>query len=473
MSARDDLARLSLSDLLDWLERREVSSVEATRGCLERIDALDEELNAFITILADAALAEAERADERRARGEMAPLLGAPVALKDLFATAGIRTTGGSRLLRDNVPDTDATVTRRLREAGAVLLGKTNMMELAYGYPHPDYGETRNPWDAMRTARGSSGGSAAAVPAGMASAALGSDTGGSIRSPAAYCGVVGLKPTYGAISRSGVIPLAWSLDHAGPLTRAVRDSAILFDVLAGHDPADPASARLAHRPAVPRLDTPAGGARVGVVEELYQRHVQPEVRRVTMAATERLRDAGFELVPVTLAHAHLTTAAIMPIVQAEATSYHWHDLTRRPGDFSDALRENLRLGALVLAKDYLDAQRVRRVIAGEVTAALAGVDALIFPTQPIVAPPIGAYDVAEEGEEDVLDVEIGHTGLANLSGHPAISLPCGLTADGLPVGLQLTGRAFDEATLLRIAHQTEAALAGWDAEGIDARTNVP
>ncbi len=463
MSGRDDLSTLSLSDLLDRLGRRELSSVEATRGYLERIDALDGRLNTFITVLAGAALDAAQRADERRARGETAPLLGAPVALKDLFATAGIRTTGGSRLLRDNVPDADATVTRLLREAGAVLLGKTNMMELAYGYPHPDYGETRNPWDEARTAGGSSGGSAAAVAAGMASAALGSDTGGSIRSPAAYCGIVGLKPTYGAVSRSGVVPLAWSLDHAGPLTRTVRDSALLFDVLAGHDPADPASARVSHRPAAPGLDAPAAGMRIGVVEELYQRHVQPEVRRVTLAATERLRDAGFELVPVTLAHAHLTTAAIMPIIQAEATSYHWHDLTSRPEDFSAALRENLRLGALVLAKDYLDAQRLRRVITDEVAAALAGVDALVFPTQPIVAPLVGVYDVAEEGEEDVLDVEIGHTGLANLTGHPAISLPCGLAASGLPVALQLTGRAFDEATLLRIAHRAEAALAGWDA----------
>lgn len=462
MHDADELANLPLSDLLARLDRREMSSVEATRGYLERIEARDGEINAFITVLADAALAEAEQADERRSRGEGAPLLGAPVALKDLYATAGIRTTGGSRLLRDNVPDRDATVTRRLREAGAVLLGKTNMMELAYGYPHPDYGETRNPWDINRTAGGSSGGSAAAVAAGMASAALGSDTGGSIRSPAAYCGIVGLKPTYGAISRSGVIPLAWSLDHTGPLTRTIRDAALLFDVLAGHDPADPASARVTHRPAAPGLDTPTTGARIGVVEELYQRHVQPEVRRVALAATEQLRDAGFELVPVTLGHAHLTTPAIMPIIQAEATSYHWHDVASRPEDFSAALRENLRLGALVLAKDYLDAQRLRRVIADEVTTALAGVDALVFPTQPIVAPPIGIYDIAEEGEEDVLDVEIGHTGLANLTGHPAVSLPCGLTPDGLPVALQLTGRAFDEAALLRIAHRAEAALAGWD-----------
>jgi len=456
------LGDVSLTDLLDRLDRGELSAVEATRGYLERIDARNRQMNAFITVLAEAALAEAERADEHRRRGAALPLLGAPIALKDLFATAGVRTTGGSRLLRDTVPTTDATVASRIRNAGAVLLGKTNMMELAYGYPHPDYGETSNPWDLTRTAGGSSGGSAAAVADGMASAALGSDTGGSIRSPAAYCGIVGLKATYGAISCSGVIPLAASLDHVGPLTHTVRDSALLFDVLAGHDSADPVSARVTHRPTVPGLDDPLSNVRIGVVEELYQRHVQPEVQRVTLAATERLADAGFELVPIELPQAHLTTAAIMPIIQAEATHVHWRDLTSRPEDFSDALRENLHIGARVLAMDYLEAQRLRRSITDEVSSALADVNALIFPTQPIVAPPLGAYALVEEGEDDVLDAEIGHTGLANLTGHPAISLPCGRTADGLPVALQVTGRLFDEATLFRIAHRMEQVLVGWD-----------
>jgi aspartyl-tRNA(Asn)/glutamyl-tRNA(Gln) amidotransferase subunit A len=290
----------------------------------------------------------------------------------------------------------------------------------------------------------------------MASAALGSDTGGSIRSPAAYCGIVGLKPSYGAISRYGVVPLAWSLDHVGPLTRTVRDSALLFDVLAGDDPRDPASARRTAAPVISVLDETGGQLRIGVVRDMFSWHVQPEVQRVALAVVERMRVSGAALIDVDLPHLRLTAATIMPLVQAEATSYHWPALQTRPGDFSDALRENLRLGALVLAKDYLDAQRLRSVIAAELDAALRDVDVLIYPTQPIVAPPIGVYEVAATPEDDVLDAEIGFTGPANLSGHPAISVPCGLTSDGLPVGMQFIGRTFDESTLLRVATAFEA-----------------
>jgi aspartyl-tRNA(Asn)/glutamyl-tRNA(Gln) amidotransferase subunit A len=346
---------------------------------------------------------------------------------------------------------------RRLQAAGAVLLGKTNMMEFAYGYPHPDFGETRNPWDLTRTAGGSSGGSAAAVTAGLAYAALGSDTGGSIRSPAAYCGIVGLKPTYGRVSRAGVVPLAWSLDHAGPLTRSARDCALVFDAIAGYDPLDPASASAPFTPTVDALDGSVAGLRVGVVEELFARHVTPDVRALTEAALRELEQLGVVLERVELPHAREVGPVIMPIIQAEATSFHWPRLMTRPVDYSTALRENLLLGATVLAKDYLDAQRARRLMQDEVNAVLTRVDALVFPTQPIVAPLLDAYAVGDGVEEDVLDVEIGHTGLANLTGHPALSVPCGFTADGLPVGLQLTGRWFDEATVLRLARAYEEA----------------
>jgi len=445
-----------MSALIARLDAGDITSVEATRHYLECIARLDYQLNAFITVLHDDALVQAADADRRRASGERGALLGVPIAIKDLFATADIRTTAGSRMLADNVPDADATVVRTLHDAGAVLLGKTNMMEMAYGYPHPDFGETANPWDVTRTAGGSSGGSAAAVAAGMASAALGSDTGGSIRSPAAYCGIVGLKPTYGAISRHGVVPLSWSLDHAGPLTRTVRDAAVMFDVLARYDPLDPASARRQHSATLTGLDERVAGLRVGIVPELFEWHVEPEIRRVALAAVERLRDAGVTVVENELPLLRLASATIMPIIQAEATSIHWNALQQRPEDFSDALRENLRLGAMVLAKDYLDAQRLRALMAAEVDAALREVDVLVFPTQPIVAPLLGVYEVASSPEDDVLDVEIGYTGPANLTGHPAISVPCGLTAAGLPVGLQFTGRVFDEATLLRVAAAFES-----------------
>jgi aspartyl-tRNA(Asn)/glutamyl-tRNA(Gln) amidotransferase subunit A len=462
VTATGDLAWLSIRDLVDLLERREVSAEDVTRQQLDRIAALNPRLNAYITVLQERAIRQARDADAHRASGDTRPLLGLPVALKDLFATAGIRTTAGSRLLANNVPDRDATVVRRLEAAGVVLLGKTNMMEFAYGYPHPDYGETRNPWNLNRTAGGSSGGSAAAVSAGIAYGALGSDTGGSIRSPAAYCGICGLKPSYGLVSRAGVVPLAWSLDHAGPLGRTVRDVAYLLDVIAGYDAADPASARSSGSNAVASLDVPVSGMRIGIVESLFERYVQPDVRRVAEAALPALEGQGLTLEAVVLPHVDLVGPAIMPIIQAEATAYHWPDVLARPEAFGRDILANLRQGATVLAKDYIDAQRLRRIIADEVSAALRGFDALVFPTQPIIAPPLDAYTVEGDDGDDVLDVEIGHTGLANLTGHPAVSVPCGLTEDGLPVGIQFTGKILDDGTILRLAQAFETA-SGWAA----------
>jgi aspartyl-tRNA(Asn)/glutamyl-tRNA(Gln) amidotransferase subunit A len=442
----DDLAFASLTDISAALARGDVSAVELVELQLQRIDTYDEQLNAYITVLHEQARLDAARADSQRRAGASGTLLGVPLALKDLLATAGVSTTAGSRILASAIPEVDAPVVRHLRAAGAVILGKTNMMEFAYGYPHPDYGETRNPWDLDRSAGGSSGGSAAAVAAGLAYGALGSDTGGSIRSPASYCGIAGLKPTYDLISREGVVPLSWSLDHIGPLARTVSDVALLLaastpEPAQGFDP-----------------EQSVAGVRVGVVDELFDRHVEPEVRRVASAALDTLQALGVILEPVRLECVPLVGPTIMPIVQAEASAYHWPNVLARPQDYSDAVRENLRLGGLVLAKDYLNAQRVRRRIVDEVTTVLRRVDALVFPTQPIVAPPLDAYQLAGPQEEaDVLDVEIGHTGLANLSGHPALSLPCGLTDAGLPVGLQFTGRAFGEGVLLAIGHAYEQA----------------
>ncbi|HVB64301.1 MAG TPA: amidase [Nitrolancea sp.] len=452
-----DLAFLTLVEARSLLERGEISSVELTRNEIERITAFDGRLKAFITVLAESALEAAAAADARRRQGERQALLGVPVAVKDLFNTAGIRTTGGARVLADNVPTTDATVVRKLHDAGAVLLGKTNMMEFAYGYPHPDFGETRNPWALERTAGGSSGGSAAAVAAGLAYGALGSDTGGSIRSPASYCGIVGLKPSYGRVSRHGVLPLAWSLDHVGPLTRSVADASILFDVIAGFDVNDPASAQVERAPTSSSLDHAVAGLRVGIVDEMFERFVRPEVHDVAREAVAKLGQLGVQLESVTLPHLDLIAPVINPIVQAEAASYHRHTLEDRPNDFSDEVRDNLRLGATILAIDYLDAQRARRWILDGVADALTRFDVLLYPTQPIVAPILDSYSIQPGATDDVLDVEIGHTGLANLTGHPAVSLPAGFTVDGLPVGLQLIGRMFDEASILRLGRAFESA----------------
>jgi aspartyl-tRNA(Asn)/glutamyl-tRNA(Gln) amidotransferase subunit A len=452
-----ELAFLSLSEAADRLDGGDVSSVELTQHMLDRIAALDGKLNAFITVLADQALESAREADARRKEGARGRLLGVPIALKDLFNTAGIRTTGGARILADNVPERDATVVTKLREAGAVILGKTNMMEFAYGYPHPDFGETSNPWALDRTAGGSSGGSAAAVCAGLAYGALGSDTGGSIRSPAAYCGLSGLKPTYGRVSRHGVLPLSWSLDHVGPLARTSRDAAIMLDAIAGFDPRDPASARVDHNSTFDSIDANVSGLRVGIVDELFERYVQPEVRDIALAAAKQLGDLVAGVEAVAPPHLDLVMPTISPIVQAEAASYHRQTLSTRPNDFSQSVRDNLRLGAMIPAIDYIDAQRLRRWIRDGVESALQTHDVLVFPTQPIVAPALDSYQTAASLSDDVLDVEIGHTGIANLTGHPALSILAGFTPEGLPVGLQLTGRMFDEGTILRLGHAFEAA----------------
>jgi len=452
-----ELAFMSLSNAADQLDRHEVSSVELAEVLLERISQADPQLNAYITVLAEAAVESAREADAQRAKGVRGRLLGVPIALKDLFNTAGVKTTGGARILANNVPVEDATVVRRLKAAGAVIVGKTNMMEFAYGYPHPDFGETRNPWGLDRTAGGSSGGSAAAVCAGLAYGALGSDTGGSIRSPAAYCGLAGLKPSYGRASRHGVLPLSWSLDHVGPLTRSSRDAAIILDAIAGYDPLDPASANVRHEPALPSIDGDVGGLKIGLIDELFQRYVQPEVRQVALAAVDQLRGMVGRVDSAAPPHLDLVMPVITPIVQAEAAAYHRPALATQPEDYSAEVRDNLRLGAMIPAIDYIDAQRLRGWIRAGIEEALRSYDVLIFPTQPIVAPVIGSYQTAESLSDDVLDVEIGHTGIANLTGHPALSIRAGFTEDGLPVGLELTGRMFDEATILRLGHAFETA----------------
>ena len=290
----------------------------------------------------------------------------------------------------------------------------------------------------------------------IAYGALGTDTGGSIRSPAAYCGTVGLKPTYGRVSRYGVIPLSWSLDHVGPLSRSVRDAALILDAISAPDPRDPTATQKRPTSAVDALDSEVAGLRVGVVEELFTGSVQPSVRDVALAAIDQLSRLGLILEPVTLTLHHLAAPALTLISQAEATSYHWTTLNAAPDNYGPAVRAHLQIGATVLAKDYLAAQRVRRQITDEVNRVLQQVDALVFPTQPTVAPPLDAYKIMETSEGDVLQDEIGHTGLANVTGHPAISVPCGFTDDGLPVGLQFTGRAFSEDTICRLAAAYEA-----------------
>ncbi len=473
-----DLYELTLTRLSAALATGAVSSVEATTHALERIYTLDGSggLNAFITVTADRALAQAQAADTRQASGDrLGPLDGVPIALKDLFDTAGVLTTAASRVFADRVPDTDATVVRRLHAAGAVILGKTNMLEFAYGYPHPDFGETVNPWDRTRTAGGSSGGSAAAVAAGLAWGALGSDTGGSIRSPAAYCGITGLKPTVGLISLAGVVSLSWSLDHAGPMARTAADCALLLAAIAGHDPADPVSAPrrdtervLAelseignHAPTVPAAAPSLAGLRIGVIPRLFDLAVTPGLRTVVERAVAVLAGLGAEIVEVALPPGIFERAvpAVTRIYAVEAAAYHRQWLQQRSDGYGPVMREGLEAALTLHAVHYADSLYDRLRVRAAFDALYERFDLLAWPAQPIVAPPLGttADAIAGPDAEDAptIEVEIGATGPANLTGEPSISVPCGFAA-GLPVGLLLQAPRFADARLLRaaIAHQT-------------------
>ena len=373
--------------------------------------------------------------------------------------TRGIRTTCGSRILKEWVPDADAAVATRLYAAGAILLGKLNMHEFAYGPTgvNPHYGTPKNPWDRARMPGGSSSGSGVAVAAGLAAGALGTDTGGSVRIPASLCGIVGLKPTYGRVSRAGVIPLAWSLDHVGPMTRTVADAALLLQALAGRDPADPSTADVPVPDYRRALEGGIRGLRLGLPTDLFFERLDPEVRAAVLGAARSLEGLGASVEEVPLPRIPHAGPASFAIIAAEATAYHEPYLKTRAAEYGADVRARLTAGQFVLATQYLKAQRARQVIRAEVDAALGRVHALLLPTTPIPAPPLEAREVTVDGlTEDVRWWLIRCTRPINVTGHPALSVPCGFTAGGLPIGLQLVGRHFDEATLLRIGHAFEA-----------------
>jgi aspartyl-tRNA(Asn)/glutamyl-tRNA(Gln) amidotransferase subunit A len=434
-----------------------VALVDAVLGRLERW----RPLNAFITVTADAARAQAEQAAREIAAGRYrGPLHGIPLSLKDLIDTRGIRTTSGSRILTDHVPAHDATVAARLREAGAVLVGKTALHEFAYGVTNNNahFGPTGNPWGPDRIPGGSSGGSAAAVAAGLGAASIGTDTGGSIRIPAALCGVVGLKPSYGRVSRYGVFPLSWSLDHPGPLTRSVEDAAIVLQAIAGPDPHD----RTTAEQTVPDFRAAARrdvrGLRVGLVDDRYHRQMEHGVRIAFEAALEVLRGAGLRLEPMIVPHATEAFVAQLAIIQAEAASVHERWLRDRPQDYGPEILERLRQGQFVTATQYLRAQKVRALVLDEYSELFTRLDALVLPSVPAVAPRIGQAVVDLDGEAvETRALMTRFSRLFNFVGAPALSVPCGFGADGLPAGLQIAGRPMDEETVIAIGAAYERA----------------
>lgn len=450
----------TLATIAGRIARREVSPVEVTEEVLARIARLEPQLNAFITVMGETALEAARVAEAEIAGGHYrGPLHGVPLSLKDLFNTRGVRTTGASRILADNIPDHDATVVRKLAEAGAVVVGKTNMLEFAYGEVSQHFGPTRNPWNPDYSTSGSSSGSGAAVAAGLGYGSLGSDTGGSIRAPAFWCGIVGLKPTYGLVSRAGVLPLSWSLDHVGPMTRTVRDCALLLEAIAGHDPADPSSARVP----IPRygdlLDQPPGPVTIGVVEPVDGDLVTAEVHGAVATAAATLRQRGFVTKSVALPHPLQTPRSLLGIMYAEASEYHLPWLRTSADQYSPNTRERLELGTLLPGTVYVRAQRARRIIIAAYRALFQEVDLLLTPVIPSVASridePVGA-PVRAGG--DRLGALTRFTCPFNLIGNPAIAVPTGLTDAGLPNGVQLVARPFAEPLLLQVAQALEEGL---------------
>lgn len=443
------------------LRLRQVSSQELTRHALDRIQRLDVRLRAFITVTGEEALAAAARADEELARGvDRGPLHGIPVAVKDVFATRGIRTTCGSKIFADYVPDFDAAVVERLRASGAVLVGKTNMHELAYGITstNPHYGAVRNPWNPERIPGGSSGGSAAAVASGMVYLAMGSDTGGSIRIPAAYCGVIGLKPTFGRVSRYGVLPLDFSLDHMGPIARSVRDAAVALHVLAGFDPRDETSSRRPVEPYLPPEEVSLAGLRLGLPENFYFERVAARVAEAVRRAAQEAERLGAAVVPVRVPDIAAMNDISRVILLAEAAAVMAPYLSRRQ-DFGADVRLLLEQGCLLAATDYLQAQRLRRLWQDEFGRLWRQVDCLLTPTTPDAAPRIGQTTVDFNGvAEDARLAATRFVRAINLMGWPAVSIPCGYDAEGLPLGLQIIAPAFQEARLLRVAAALETVL---------------
>jgi aspartyl-tRNA(Asn)/glutamyl-tRNA(Gln) amidotransferase subunit A len=475
------VTELTAHELGERFRRRELTPTEAARAYLARIEALDPEVRAFLTVTADRALAQAAQADARfdagRPRG---PLDGVPVALKDVLCTRGVRTTCGSRILDGFVPPYDATVVARLLDAGAVLLGKLNMDEFAMGSSteHSAFMVTRNPWDLERVPGGSSGGAAASVAARLAPLSLGTDTGGSIRQPAAFCGTVGLKPTYGRVSRYGLVAFASSLDQIGPFANDVEDAALLLGAIAGADPMDSTAVDSPVPDYRAELARGIAGVRIGIPDEYFIDGMDLEVEAAVRAAVATLESLGAQSRPVSLPHTEYGLAAYYLIAPAEASSNlarydgvkyglrvpGGRDLidmsgrTRAAG-FGAEVKRRIMLGTYALSAGYYDAyygkaQRVRTLVSRDFARAFEGVDVIVAPTTPGVAFRVG--DKAEPLSmylNDVLTIPV------NLAGLPGLSVPAGFTAAGLPIGLQLIGRAFEEATLLRVAHAYERATA--------------
>ena len=448
---------IPISELSRQVRRREISPVELTRACLKRIEELNPSLNAFITVMGESALAEARQTEEEIARGAWrGPLHGIPIALKDLIDTAGVRTTSASALHADRVPTKDAEVVRRLRQAGAVMVGKTNLHEFAYGGSSliSHFGDVHNPWDVGKITGGSSGGSAAAIPPGMACGAIGTDTAGSIREPASLCGCVGLKPTYGRVSGRGVIPLSTSLDHVGPMTATVEDAAIVLQAIAGYDPDDICSAEVPVTDYVSALKEDTKSLRVGIPREYFYEDLDPEVKSAIEHAL-----MGIQTLVAEVKDVHLEAPTDRTVQAAESYAYHAENVARSPESYQAETLRRIRTGEKIAAAEYIQKRRDLDAARRSIRATFSDVDLLVTPTTPIPAPSISELRASPEALRPAELKLLRNTRPFNVWGLPAISVACGFTQSGLPIGLQISGPHWREDLVLRLAHAYEQATA--------------
>jgi aspartyl-tRNA(Asn)/glutamyl-tRNA(Gln) amidotransferase subunit A len=450
-----ELYELSMTDVAEKIRTKEVSPVEVTQSALARLDEVEPTLTAFVTTTPELALEQAKIAEQEIGDGKYrGPLHGIPLAVKDLYDTAGIRTTSSSAQRSDHVPNADSASVAKLYEAGMVLIGKTHTHEFAYGATTPTTG---NPWAPDRTPGGSSGGSGAAVGSGVVHVALGSDTGGSIRIPAALCGTVGLKPTFGRASRAGVASLSWSLDHVGPLSRNVVDSALVMAVMSGYDRTDPGTVDVPVPDMVTRIDAGVAGKKIGIPVNYYTEQVATEATQAASAAAATLEALGAELVEVTIPMAEHIIPTEWAIMMPEATAYHTDYLRNSPEKFTDETRTLLEVGAAQLATDYINALRLRTLIQAAWREMFASIDVLLAPTLAATAalrsdPFIRWGDGTVEGATPAY---VRLSAPANVTGLPSLSVPAAFTAEGLPLGVQIIGKPFAEPEILQFGYALE------------------
>jgi len=434
-----NLASLSLTDQRNLVKSKEIAASELTSACYQQIERLNPILNAFITVIPPESLSLSNSAQNT-------PLEGIPLAVKDLYDTKGIRTTAGSRFFADNIPQEDAFVVQKLRKAGAQIIGKTNTHEIALGVTNnnPHYGACRNPWDITRTPGGSSGGSAVAVATGMAMAAIGTDTGGSIRIPASLCGVVGLKPTYGRVSLRGILPLSWNLDHAGPITRKVEDAALMLQVMGGYDELDPTSVKTLPGDYSSHLRDSMKERKIALAVGSFIEEADPEVLEAVRMAAQVLAEQGTLITEVNVDFLKEGTLANSLMTQADGAAFHRERLKEHPDWFGADVRLRLETGAGFTSSEYALARRTQAEVKRRCELLLNLYDVLILPTTPITAPVLEGENAVERARQLTR-----FTAPFNLTGLPALSVPCGFTKDGLPIGLQIVSRAWNEAGVLR------------------------